>query len=323
VPVDAALDEPLYALVQDSYDKALVPLHSLRRRIVVIGAFALVGALAVGAALAGGIAAPLRALVSAMRDVLAGNYRRRLSLGREDEIGFLASSFNEMVAGLEERERIKDTFGRYVSRDIAAALLEGRVPLEGERREVTILFQDTRGFTAIADRTDPGALVRMVNRMFTAMVAAVESEGGVIKEFTGDGVMALFGAPAVHDDDPDRAVRSALAMLGRLPALNAELCEEGLPELRIGIGVHSGEVVAGRIGPDARAEYTVIGDPVNVASRIEGLTKDTGAVLLVSAATVSRLAGRYRFGRRFVVPIRGKDEPVEVVEVLVGESGGL
>jgi adenylate cyclase len=322
VPVDAALDQPLYALVQQSYDTALAPLHALRRRIVLIGAVALFGALIVGAALAGGIASPLRVLVAAMRDVLAGNYQRRLEIGREDEIGFLADSFNEMVSGLEERERIKDTFGRFVSRDIANVLLDGRVSLEGERREVTILFQDTRGFTAIADRTDPGALVRMVNRLFTAMVAAVESEGGVIKEFTGDGVMALFGAPVVHDDDPDRAVRAALAMLARLPALNAELCGEGLAEVRIGIGVHCGEVVAGRIGPDERAEYTVIGDPVNVASRIEGLTKETGATLLVSAAAVSRLAGSYRFGRRFVVPIRGKEEPVEVIEVLVGRGEG-
>jgi adenylate cyclase len=320
LPVETALSEPLFALVQQSYDEALVPLYGLRRRILLIGTFALLGALVVGAALASGIAAPLRALVAAMREVLAGNYRRRLSLGREDEIGFLAESFNEMVSGLEERERIKDTFGRFVSRDIAAALLDGRVPLEGERREVTILFQDTRGFTAIADRTEPGALVRMVNRLFTAMVEAVESEGGVIKEFTGDGVMALFGAPVAHPDDPDRAVRSALAMLDRLPALNAELCREGLAEVRIGIGIHSGEVVAGRIGPDERAEYTVIGDPVNVASRIEGLTKETAAVLLVSAATVSRLAGTYRLGRRFVVPIRGKEEPVEVMEVLLGEE---
>jgi adenylate cyclase len=320
VPVEAALEDPLYALVQESYDQALAPLHDLRRRIVLTGTLALIGALVVGAALAGGIAAPLRALVSAMRDVPAGDYRRRLRVARGDEIGFLAESFNVMMAGLEERERIKDTFGRFVSRDVAAALLEGRVPLEGERRDVTILFQDTRGFTAIADGTEPGALVRMVNRLFTSMVGAVESQGGIIKEFTGDGVMALFGAPVAHEDDPDRAVRSALTMLDQLPALNAELCREGLPEVRIGIGIHSGEVVAGRIGPDERAEYTVIGDPVNVASRIEGLTKETGAALLVSAATVSRLGGTYRLGRHFVVPIRGKEQPVEVVEILASDE---
>jgi adenylate cyclase len=320
LPVESALDQPLFALVQQSYDEALAPLRSLRRRIVVAGALALLAALLAGAALAAGIAAPLRALVSGMRDVLAGDYGRRLHVRREDEIGFLAASFNEMVRGLEERERIKDTFGRFVSRDIAAAVLEGRVPLAGERRQVTILFQDTRGFTAIAERTEPEALVQMVNRLFTAMVAAVEAEGGIVKEFTGDGVMALFGAPVAHADDPDRAVRAALTMLRRMPALNAELCREGLAELRIGIGIHSGEVVAGRIGPDQRVEYTVIGDPVNVASRIESLTKETGATLLASAATAARLTGAHHYGRRFVVPIRGKEQPVEVVEILTGDD---
>ena len=130
-----------------------------------------------------------------------------------------------MVAGLEERERIKETFGRFVSRDVAAAVLSGQLPLDGERREVTILFQDVRDFTTLAERTDPRILVRVVNRLFTEMVAAVEAQGGIIREFTGDGVMALFGAPVAHDDDPARAVRAALDMLARLPALNAHVAE--------------------------------------------------------------------------------------------------
>lgn len=315
VPIDARLDQPLYALIQQSYDQALAPLYALRRRVLLIGASALLSALLVGAALAGGIAAPLQVLVAGMRDVLSGNFRQRLTLHREDEIGFLARSFNDMVAGLEEREMIKDTFGRFVSRDIAAAVLGG-LPLGGERREVTILFQDIRGFTSIAEHTEPGALVGMINRFFTEMVAAVEGEGGIIKQFTGDGVMALFGAPVTHPDDPERAVRAALGMAARLPALNARLAAEGLAHLRIGIGIHTGEVVAGKIGPDARVEYTVIGDPVNVASRIEGLTKEMHTTILISAVTASRLASAFTLGRRARLAVRGKEQPVEVVEVL-------
>ncbi len=106
------------------------------------------------------------------------------------------------------------------------------------------------------------------------MVAAVEAQGGVIRQFTGDGVMALFGAPVQHDDDPARAVRAALDMVARLPALNARLAAERLPPLRIGIGIHTGDVVAGRIGPDQRSEYSVVGDAANLASRIEGLNKE-------------------------------------------------
>lgn len=316
IPLQAALDAPLYVFLQDSYDRALGPLRHLPQRVAGIGAAGLAGGLLVGALIAAGIAAPLQAMVAAMRRVLAGDFAQQLSLRRGDEIGFLARAFNEMVAGLAERERIKDTFGRYVSRAVAEAVLSGSLPLEGERRDVTILFQDVRGFTTIAERTDPRALVTIVNRLFTEMVAAVEAHGGVIRQFTGDGVMALFGAPVQHGDDPERAVRAALDMLARLPALNAQLAADGLPTLRIGVGIHTGDVVAGRMGPDQRSEYSVVGDAPNLASRIEGLTKDMQADILISAATAARLGGGIALGRRAVLPVRGKDQPVEVVEVL-------
>ena len=320
VAVDARLSVPLYAFVQRSYDEALAPLLALRRRFAAIGAGAVVGALLVGAALASGIAAPLHSLVGAMRQVLAGNFRQRLEVKRQDEIGFLSRSFNDMVAGLEEREMIKDTFGRFVSREIADAVLSGRIPLAGERREVTILFQDIRGFTSISERSDPADLVDMLNRFLTQMVAAVEAEGGVIRQFTGDGVMALFGAPVAHADDPDRAVRAALGMLRRLEGLNVQLRSTGAAPLRIGVGVHTGEVVVGKIGPDERIEYSVVGDAVNLASRIEGLTKEMNATLLISDTTAARLDAAFTLGRRAVVPIRGKEKPVGIVEVLGYES---
>jgi adenylate cyclase len=239
-----------------------------------------------------------------------------VTLRRDDEVGFLARAFNAMVAGLEERERIKATFGRFVSRDIAAAVLSDSLPLGGERREVTILFQDVRGFTSIAERTSPEVLIRVVNRLFTEMVAAVELEGGVIRQFAGDGVMALFGAPVAHADDPDRAVRAALGMVARLPSLNEDLQADGIPAIRVGIGIHTGEVVAGCLGPDQRSEYGVVGDAVNLASRIEGLTREMETAILVSAETARRLSPGFTFGRRRVLAVRGKQEPVEVVEVL-------
>ncbi len=316
IPIDAQLPEPLFALVQDSYDRALGRLAVLPRWVALIGAAALLGALLVGGLIAGGIAAPVQALVGAMRRVLAGDLGQRLTVQREDEIGFLAGSFNEMVAGLAERERIKETFGRFVSRDVAAAELGGKLPLEGERREVTILFQDVRGFTTVAEHTEPPVLVRLVNRLFTEMVAAVEAQGGIIRQFTGDGVMALFGAPVVHDDDPARAVRAALDMVARVPSLNAELEGEHLPALRIGVGVATGDVIVGRMGPDQRSEYNVVGDAANLASRIEGLNKELHTAVLISAATAAYLGPEFQLGRRAVLPVRGKDLPVEVVEVL-------
>jgi adenylate cyclase len=321
IPIDAALPEPLYALVQDSYERALGPLANLPQWGAGLGLAALVGALLVGGVLAAGIAAPLQALVVAMRRVLGGDFGQRLDVRREDEIGYLARSFNDMVAGLEERERIKETFGRFVSHEVAAAVLDGHMPLGGERREVTILFQDVRGFTTLAERTAPPVLIGVVNRLFTEMVAAVEAQGGVIRQFTGDGVMALFGAPVQHGDHPARAVRAALDMVARLPALNARLAAERLGPIRIGIGVHTGDVVAGRIGPDRRSEYGVVGDAPNLASRIEDLNKEMDTTILVSGVTAARLGLEFRLGRRAVLPVKGKDKPVEVVEVLGGAAG--
>ena len=319
VPMTAQLPLPLYTLVQSSYDAALAPLSALRWRIAGIGLVAVVGALLLGSGLAGGITSPIQTLIASMQQILTGNFQHRIPVDRQDEIGVLAESFNEMAGGLEEREQIKETFGRFVSQDVADAVLSGRVPMGGERREVSILFQDIRGFTTISEQTDPAQLVHMLNLFFTEMVAAVEAEGGIVKQFTGDGVMALFGAPVAYPDGPARAVRAALGMLDRLGDLNPRLQAQDLPALRIGVGIHTGEVVAGRIGPDKRVEYAVVGDPVNLASRIEGLTKEMQATIVISQETASRLDASFVFGRTAMFPVKGKTQPVQVVEVLGNE----
>jgi class 3 adenylate cyclase len=316
VPVEASLPQPLAALVQGSYDQALAPLRALQWRIAAIGAAALLLALLIGIAIARGITSPLQALVAGTKEVVRGNLRYRSKIEREDEIGFLARSFNDMVGGLEEREHIKNTFGRFVSRDVAAAVLSGNVPLEGEHRDVSILFQDIRGFTRLSEKLDPAALLKILNQFFTEAVAAVEAEGGVVKQFTGDGVMALFGAPQSHPDQPERAVRAALGIVDRLTALNKRLADQGIAPLEIGVGIDSGEVVAGLIGPDSRVEYGVVGDPVNLANRVESLTKEMRATVLVSKQIADRLEPAFVRGRAASLPVKGRQEHVEVVEVL-------
>lgn len=316
VPVEAHLSQPLYALIQGSYDAALAPLHALQWRIAAIGTLGLAGALLTGMLLARNITRPVRALVQAMHEVLRGNLRHRAQVERQDELGFLANSFNEMVGGLQEREQIKDTFGRFVSRDVAAAVLSGRVPMAGERLEVSILFQDIRGFSALAEQLDPAALLQVLNQFFTAVVTAVEAEGGVVKQFTGDGVMALFGAPQASADHVERAARAALGIVEHVARLNVLLQSGGTPPLQIGIGVHTGEVIAGLIGPDARVEYGVVGEPVNLASRIEALTKDLQVTILVSREIAARLGPRFVLGRTAVLPVKGRTDPIEVVELL-------
>jgi adenylate cyclase len=318
LPVDARLRQPLFALMQGSYDDALKPLHSIQRRILGIGVVALLLALLICISLARGITSPVQRLVSGMREVLKGNLRYRSRIDRQDEMGFLARSFNEMVGGLEEREHIKDTFGRFVSRDVSEAVLAGRVPLEGERRNVSILFQDIRGFTALSERLDPATMLRLLNQFFTQVVAAVEAEGGVVKQFLGDGVMALFGAPQSCADHAERAVRAALGIVRRLAALNESLQRQGLPMLEIGVGIHSGAVVAGLIGPDNRVEYGVVGDAVNLANRVESLTRELRATVLVSREIAEQLGPSFRLGRTATMPVKGKSQPVDVVEVLDG-----
>ena len=316
MPVAASLPQSLYALVQGSYDRAIAPLRALQWRIAAIGGAALLVALGIGIGIARGITSPLQALVSGMREVVRGNLGYRSRIDREDEIGFLARSFNEMIAGLEERARIKDTFGRFVSHDVAEAVLGGNVPLGGERRQVTILFQDIRGFTRLSEGLDPAATLKLLNRFFTEVVGAVEAQGGVVKQFTGDGVMALFGAPQAHPDHAERAVHAALGIVRRLADLNAEFGREAMAPLAIGIGIDSGEVVAGLIGPDNRVEYGVVGEPVNLANRIESLTRELQATVLVSRRIADGLGAGFVRGRASTLPVKGRREPVEVVEIL-------
>jgi len=274
----------------------------------------------IGISLAAGIISPMRTLVGAMHRVLRGDLRHHAQVDRGDEIGFLARSFNEMVDGLREREHLKNTFGRFVSRDVAEAVLHGRVPLGGERLEVSILFQDIRGFTALSEQLDPGTLLRVLNQLFTEVVAAVEAEGGMVKQFTGDGVMALFGAPQAREDHCERAVRAALGIVDRLANVNLILQSQGVPPLRIGVGLHTGEVVAGLIGPDERVEYGVVGEPVNLASRVEGLTKDLAATILVSKDIAAHLGPQFLLGRTALLPVKGRAQPVDVVEVLAHQA---
>jgi adenylate cyclase len=316
VPVQSHLSQPLFALMQRSYDEALAPLRTLQKRIVIIGTVGLLGALLIGVALAGGIIAPLQSLVSGMREVLRGNLQYRSQIERGDELGFIAKSFNEMIDGLEERELIRDTFGRFVSHEVAEAVLTGRVPLQGERRDVSILFQDIRGFTSLSERLDPAVMLGLLNQFFTEVVAAVEAEGGVVKQFLGDGVMALFGAPQPYPDHAERAVRAALGIVERLKGLNETLQEQDIGAIEIGVGIHTGAVVAGLIGPDNRIEYGVVGDAVNLAARVEALTREMQATILVSRDIAAQLGPGFNLGQTASMLVKGKSQPVEVVEVL-------
>ncbi len=313
VPVDSRLPLPLYALVQGSYDKALAPFSALRRRIAAIGTGALVVALFIGIGLAGGITSPVRTLVAGMQEVLKGNLGYRLGVNREDEIGFLARSFNEMVGGLEEREKIRDVMDKVVSPQVAHQLLQGGVTLGGEEREVSVLFADIRGFTSISETLSPPELLQLLNAYLGRMSRVIEGEQGVIDKYIGDEVMAIFGAPLSFEDHAVRAVAAGVGMLRELSRFNAE--ESQASPLRIGIGIATGPVIAGNAGSPERLNYTVLGDTVNVASRLQGLTKEYGVPLILSGATYEQVATAFPCRLLGKVAVRGRQQETALYTV--------
>lgn len=238
-----------------------------------------------------------------------------------DELEDLANGFNQMVDGLKERDKLRTTFGKYMTEAVMEHLLAGRVALGGETLTVTILFTDIRGFTSISERMDAQELVALLNEYFTEMVGIVMQHDGVVDKYIGDAIMAVFGAPVSRPDDAQNAVKAAVDMRKALRRLNERLAERGIAPLETGIGIHTGEVVAGNIGSERRMEYTVIGDAVNLASRLESWTKELQAAIVISDVT-------YRLTKDVVetrplkeVVVKNREEPVMTYEVLDVKGG--
>ncbi|HEY2517846.1 MAG TPA: adenylate/guanylate cyclase domain-containing protein [Polyangiaceae bacterium] len=238
-----------------------------------------------------------------------------------DELEDLAEGFNRMVDGLKERDHLKMTMGKYMTASVMAHLLGGRVHLGGETLNVTILFSDIRSFTTISEKMNAQELVGLLNEYFTEMVGIVMDSDGVVDKYIGDAIMAVFGAPVPKSDDPVRAVTAAVRMRQSLQHLNVRLAARGAPPLRTGIGIHTGEVVAGNIGSERRMEYTVIGDAVNLASRLESNTKELGVSVLISEDTWELVKHAVVARPVKEITVKGRKQPVMTYQVLglVGE----
>jgi adenylate cyclase len=214
---------------------------------------------------------------------------------------------------------MKRLFGQYVSKDVYEQLVARPelARLGGQRREMTVLFSDIRGFTTVTERAQPEATVAMLNEYFTRMVDIVFRHHGTLDKFVGDMVMALFGAPLDDPQHAEHAVEAALDMIVELRALNERWkADQRFAELDIGIGINTGPMIAGNIGSDAIMSYTVIGDAVNLGSRLESLNKEFGTRIIISDATRERLTGRYIFRPLGDVVVKGKSRPVAIFEVV-------
>lgn len=229
---------------------------------------------------------------------------------------FVATRVLAMGADWLERRRVRQVFGRYLSPQVAAAVLADAPSLSGRRRQVSVIFSDLRGFTTLAETLPPEQVARRLDEYFDVMTRAIFRHGGMVNDFIGDAVMGVFGAPLGDPDHALHAVRAALAMEDGLQVLNERWAAAGVPVLRMGIGVHTGQVFAGNVGGRARVKYTIVGDAVNVASRVEGLNKELDTTILITEATYSALAGRVKARDCGPMSVKGRNEPVRVFALL-------
>jgi len=227
-----------------------------------------------------------------------------------------------MIEDITKEKRLKSTMSRYMDPSLAEKLLAaGEDLLGGQNSLATVLFTDIRGFTQLAEELGATETVSLLNEFFTVMVECVQREGGMLDKFIGDAFMAEFGIPIAHDDDADRAVRAAILMQRELQSLNLRRVERGMRPLSIGIGINTDVVVSGNIGSPKRMDYTVVGDGVNLASRLESACKEYGTGILLSESSFKRLRGKYRSREVDRVVLHGKSEPVSIIEVLDYHTG--
>ena len=263
---------------------------------IVVGAFAL-------AAAARLTADPVDSVRRALERVQQGELDVQVPVYDGTQIGRLQLGFNRMVKGLSERERIREAFGTYVDPDVLERVLAEGTSLEGEEVEVTIMFIDVRDFTGFAERTPAPGVLAAINRLFAVVVPIIREHGGRIDKFIGDGLLAVFGAPRRLPDHADRALDAALEIERAVKSGKAG-------DLEVGIGLNSGTVVAGNVGGSGRLEFSVIGDAVNVAARVEAATRDTGDTILLAERTKELLTQQRELTERAGITLKGKSEVV-------------
>ncbi len=266
------------------------------------------------------ISDPLKRLVGATQKIRTGDYSVKLESPAKDEVGELTTAFNEMTDGLREREHLKGAFGKFVNEEVAKMVMRGDLALGGESKLATVFFSDIRSFTSISEKMTPSEVVGFLNEYMTLMVEVVHKYGGVVDKFIGDAIMAIWGAPVTKPNDVENAVSAALEMRTVLHKFNEGRGSKAKPIIRIGMGLNTGDVLAGQIGSIDRLDYTVIGDTVNLASRIEGLNKAFGTDVLISENTYSLVKAKFVCVALHKVQVKGKAEAQRVYAVL-GKKG--
>ncbi|MBE7438927.1 MAG: HAMP domain-containing protein [Spirochaetales bacterium] len=297
-------------------DLALAAVYRIQRRNLLIMGIVVCVAVLIILGFSRTITIPIVSLVGATHKVEQGEYNVAIRPTSRDEIGQLTYSFKKMAKGLKEREKMKDALGRFVNKEIAEMVLKGELKLGGERKECAIFFSDLRGFTAMSEGLSPEEVVEILNEYFTAMVKCVNDTHGIVDKFIGDAIMAHWGALKQVGNNTENAVNAALLMRKALIDLNARHAGKG-PFLQMGSGINSGPVISGQIGSEDRLEYTVIGDAVNLASRVETLNKPFGTDILISQDAYEQVPGIFKVEQMPAIKVKGKAEP-QIIYAVIG-----
>lgn len=266
---------------------------------------------------------PIEVLAELIKEIPKGNFNisARNKVKSHDEVGDLAVAFDHMTEGLKERDKVKNLFNKFHGSTVTENLLQQEVSVGGTRKEVTVFFSDIRGFTKFSEGHTPEEVVSMLNEYFAVMVEIITRNGGVVDKFIGDAIMAVWGVPAGSDHDTPNALKACLEMRSALTTLNASRRDRGLTEIQIGMGLHAGAAISGTIGSEERMEFTVIGDTVNVTSRIESSTKHFEVDLLVSDEVFNRLSAPehgdiFKFDLAGDIEVKGKTLPLRLYKVI-------
>jgi adenylate cyclase len=288
----------------------------LRVALIALGA-SLLTALGVAIILANRASKPLYELRRTVEAIGSGDFSARSNLRSKDEFGMVGEAINSMAEGLEERKTLLSSIERYVPYKVVDSILHSpeSPTLKGERRKLTVLVSDLRGFSEIAESRQPEEVVAFLNRCCEVMSDVIDGHGGTLDKFVGDGMMATFGSP---NDDPyqeERAVKAALDLQEKISVLSAKCEEENWPVINAGIGIHSGYAVVGSMGSSRHMEYTAIGETVNTAHNLESTTKQFGANILISQYTYNAVRGQFNVKRLGQVRLKGHAEPMVVYSV--------
>jgi class 3 adenylate cyclase len=290
-------------------------LQELRRTILWASGLGALGTLILGFLFARRLTRPIRALTIGVTRVAGGDLSLSLPIRSRDEVGQLTRACNQMLDGLRQRDFIRSAFGRYVSPEVAKALLESPEGLRfgGEKRVVTVLMSDLRGYTRFAERGDPAMVMDVLNGFLGQMTDIIIEHGGTINEFIGDAIFAVFGAPLEHADHAERAAACALAMQRAMAGINLDHAAHGRPQFEMGIGVNTGEAVVGNIGSEQRAKYAIVGSAVNVAARVEGAT--VGGQVFITEVTYDQIREIAEVTGPIPLDAKGLSEPLALYDL--------